>query len=56
MKDKIKNLSNPSKPEKEPEQEYEYQHLFPELNPNNFPDITEHNEQEKKKRKNRFKR
>ncbi|MDH6031699.1 plasmid recombination protein, partial [Vibrio aestuarianus] len=38
LKDKIKNLSNPSKQEKEIEQEYECQHLFPELNPNNFPD------------------
>ncbi|CAM4053156.1 hypothetical protein VIAE109791_15375 [Vibrio aestuarianus subsp. francensis] len=56
LKDKIKNLSNPSKQEKEIEQEYEYQHLFPELNPNNFPDSSEYNEQEKKKSKNRFKR
>ncbi|MDE1313202.1 plasmid recombination protein [Vibrio aestuarianus] len=56
LKDKIKKLSNPSKPEKEPEQEYEYQHIFPELNPNNFPDSSEYNEQEKKKRKNRFNR
>ncbi|ATI47110.1 MobV family relaxase [Vibrio parahaemolyticus] len=53
LKEKIKSLSNSSNPEYKIEQEYEYQHLFPELNPNNFPD---HNEQEKKKRKNRFKR
>lgn len=56
LKEQIKNLSNPNKQEIEIEQEYEYQHIFPELNPNNFPDSSEYNEQEKKKRKNRFNR
>ncbi|WP_318512858.1 MobV family relaxase [Photobacterium leiognathi] len=56
LKEEIKNIYNSSKQEKEFEQEYEYQHIFPELNPNNFPDSSEYNEQDKKKRKNRFKR
>ncbi|EKO3757417.1 plasmid recombination protein [Vibrio metschnikovii] len=53
LKDKIKELSNPTKPDNEIESEYEYQHLFPELNPNNFPD--EINKRKDKKR-NRLRR
>nr|WP_075519219.1 MobV family relaxase [Moritella viscosa]SHO06443.1 Mobilization protein-like [Moritella viscosa] len=57
LKGKIKKLSNPIKTEKEPDQEYEYEHLFPELNPNNFPDSSDNcKESDKNKRKNRFKR
>ncbi|MCG0026142.1 plasmid recombination protein [Vibrio parahaemolyticus] len=56
LKDKIKKLSNPSKPETEPDkQEYEYQHLFPELNPNNFPDEVSESKDKKRKR-NRLRR